>query len=164
MSDPTSPEKQSPSIDNLSSFAQNNQATAPKTEDEHKEAPLSKRLLAGFIDILIGITIVGVGYAVFPDSLHKVAWALQLGYLLTRDALPFLKGRSLGKTAAGLRAVTTDGQALTGNWEASIIRNIFFAIAPLIEIIVLVIRQNDPKRGLRLGDDFAKTKVILSEN
>ena len=58
----------------------------------------------------------------------------------------------------GLRAVTEDGQPLTNNWGPCLIRNIvlyipFFA---LIELIVLA--TND--KGLRLGDQWAKTQVI----
>lgn len=127
------------------------------------ETILHKRMLGGLIDVLISIGLYLVASAILPDFLDKVAWALQVGYLLTRDALPFLHGQSLGKRALGLRAVTNEGQPLTNNWQASIIRNIPFLIPilPLVEVIVLFVRENDSKRGLRLGDDFAKTKVVV---
>ena len=58
----------------------------------------------------------------------------------------------------GLRAVTEDGQPLTNNWGPGIIRNIVLLIPffPLIELIILL--TND--KGLRLGDQWAKTKVV----
>lgn len=129
-----------------------------------EESILHKRLLGGLIDILIGAALYRVATMILPDMLSKLAWALQVGYMLTRDALPFLNGQSLGKKAVGLRAVTSEGQPLTNNWQASAIRNIPFIIPilPIVELIVLYTRENDPKKGLRLGDDFAKTRVVVS--
>lgn len=87
-----------------------------------------------------------------------VGWFASIIYLFIRDGLPFLDGQSIGKKAMGLRAVTEDGQALTNNWGANIMRNITVVISPLslIELIVLLSSDN----GLRLGDQWAKTKVI----
>ena len=124
---------------------------------------LQKRLIAGIIDVVIGLVLASVIAMILP-KLSMIGYALQLGYWLTKDALPFLDGKSVGKKVMGLRAVTTEGKPLTGNWKASAIRNVFLYIA-LIEAIVLFLRKDDPaKKGLRLGDDFANTKVILSQD
>lgn len=143
---------------------------AEELTEEEEAAPvaesiLHKRIIGGIIDYAISLGIYFLAAMILPDFLGKVAWALQIGYMLTRDALPFLKGQSLGKKAMSLRAVTSDGEPLTNNWQASIIRNIPFAIPilPIVEVIILYTRENDPKTGLRLGDDFANTKVVVSE-
>ncbi|MEZ4919725.1 MAG: hypothetical protein R2792_11550 [Saprospiraceae bacterium] len=60
-----------------------------------------------------------------------------------------------------IRAVTEEGAPLTDNYGASIVRNIVFMIPffPIIELIVLL--TNDKKQ--RLGDQWAKTKVVEAE-
>lgn len=87
-----------------------------------------------------------------------VGWIVGIAYYLTRDALPFLDGQSVGKKAMKLRAVTEDGQPLTNNWGPALIRNVVLLIPffPLVELIVML--TNPGKR--RLGDQWAKTKVI----
>ena len=62
-----------------------------------------------------------------------------------------------------LRAVSAeDDQPLTNNWGPAIIRNIvlFIPLFPVVELIVLL--TNDQK--LRLGDQWAKTRVVQWEN
>lgn len=84
-------------------------------------------------------------------------------YLLTRDALPFLDGQSIGKKVMKTRAVDMNGQPLTENWQSSILRNILFLIpflSALLELIILV----TSKDKLRLGDQWAKTQVIVDPN
>ena len=134
-------------------------------ESDLEETILHKRLLGGLIDYLLSLALLFIARIILPSSLDTAAWALQIGYMLTRDALPFFQGRSIGKMAMGLRVVGADGEPLIKKWEANIIRNVPFAfpiIFPFVEMIVLYKRENDPKQGLRLGDDFAKTKVITS--
>lgn len=147
---------------------------APKPAKEEEEmtavAPvqetfLHKRVLAALIDFAVAFGIGLTVSAILPDALNKVAWALQIAYLLTRDCLPFLDGQSLGKKALGLRAVTADGASLTNQWQTGILRNILFVIpviGPLVELVVLYTREEKPEHGLRLGDGFAGTKVILA--
>ncbi|NJR42921.1 MAG: hypothetical protein HC767_09930 [Akkermansiaceae bacterium] len=62
-----------------------------------------------------------------------------------------------------IRAVTSDGKSLSGNWTPTIIRNVVFMIPcfAIVELIVLITRQGKPEEGRRLGDDWAKTKVIV---
>lgn len=88
-----------------------------------------------------------------------LGWIAAIGYILTRDALPFLDGQSIGKKLVGLRAVDEQGAALTGNYGPSVIRNVvlFIPFFPLIELIVLLTNADT----LRLGDQWAKTHVVV---
>lgn len=87
-----------------------------------------------------------------------VGWILIPAYILTRDALPFLDGQSLGKKALGIRAVDANGASLSGNWGPALVRNVvlFIPAFPLVELIVLLTNKDTQ----RLGDQWAKTKVV----
>ena len=78
--------------------------------------------------------------------------------------LQFLGGQSVGKKAMKIRAVTLDGKSLVNNWEPALIRNAILAIPvfPLIELFVLLTREGKPEQGRRLGDEWAKTKVVMA--
>jgi uncharacterized RDD family membrane protein YckC len=126
-------------------------------------APFNSRVIAAVIDLVISMGVTLLLVFILPDFASKVAWLTGLAYLVTRDSLPFLGGQSVGKKAMKLQVVTPDGQLLTGNWEKAVIRNAalmvpFFA---LVEIFVLLTREDKPERGLRLGDEWAKTRVIV---
>ncbi len=86
------------------------------------------------------------------------------GYIVFRDALPFLKGQSVGKKAMSLQAVTMEGASLEGNWRPGLLRNVVLAVPlfALVELIVLYTRHGSPKPLLRLGDEWANTRVINS--
>lgn len=130
-----------------------------------QETFLHKRVLAAVIDCAISFGLLVVALAILPDLLNMVAWALQIGYLLSRDCLPFLDGQSVGKKVMGLRAVMADGTPLTHQWQAGVVRNILFVapvIGPVVELVVLYTREEKPEHGLRLGDGFAGTKVVLA--
>lgn len=113
-------------------------------------ASAGKRIVAFLIDLLIMAIISGV--------VNPVGFTLAIGYLLTRDALPFLDGQSIGKMVLNLQAVDYEGEPLTNNWVTSIIRNVFLLIPviPPIELIMLLINED----GLRLGDQLANTRVV----
>ncbi len=123
------------------------------------EADLMKRFLGAFIDgviIAIVTSIIGgiIGLAVFA-----VLW-------LIRDSLPFLDGQSVGKKLMKTKAVKEDGSSLSGDWATGATRNIIMAIpfiGGIVELIILLTRSGSPQAGLRLGDGFAKTKVISVE-
>lgn len=123
-------------------------------------APFNTRLIAALIDTGVVIAINVVLTMILPNMLHFVASLSGIAYMLTKDSLPFLGGQSVGKKIMKLRAVTWDGEPLTGNWEKGALRNAFLFIA-IVELVVLLLREEKPEKGRRLGDDFAKTKVIV---
>ncbi|MFZ4634942.1 MAG: RDD family protein [Saprospiraceae bacterium] len=127
--------------------------TSPLTE-KRQVANDGNRIVAYLIDIVLTAVV-----SIIPF----VGWIAGLAYMLTRDALPFLDGQSIGKKVMKLRAVSAeDDQPLTNNWGPAIIRNIvlFIPLFPVVELIVLL--TNDQK--LRLGDQWAKTRVVQWEN
>jgi uncharacterized RDD family membrane protein YckC len=131
-------------------------------EDEVKAgdiAPFNTRVVAAVIDwgVVLCLTFV---LSMVSSILGLLGNAAAIGYMLTKDSLPFLGGQSIGKKVMKLRAVTADGAPLTGNWEKGVLRNAFLLLAP-VELIILLIREEKPEKGRRLGDDFAKTKVIV---
>lgn len=127
-------------------------------------APFNSRVAAAIIDWVVACGILMGALWILPAFAGKLAWVLYAAYLVTRDSLPFLGGQSVGKMAMKLRVVTLDDRPLTGNWKASLIRNAVLLIPflPLIELFVLLTREDKPGRGKRLGDEWAKTKVVLA--
>lgn len=130
------------------------------TSADGVEKDLVKRLLGllidaiavGFIGFLVD-TITGSGF---------LQYAVMGLVMLTRDSLPFLDGQSLGKKAMKLRAVREDGSSLSGDWATGATRNLLFAIPVLgvVECFIMLSRSGNVGAGKRLGDDWAKTKVI----
>lgn len=88
-----------------------------------------------------------------------LGWLVGLAYVLTRDALPFLDGQSIGKKLIGLRVVDESGAARTGNYGPNVIRNavLFIPFFPLVELVVLLTNKDT----LRLGDQWGKTTVVV---
>jgi uncharacterized RDD family membrane protein YckC len=127
-------------------------------------APLVTRVIAMVIDVVVYMAIFYIPFLVLPAAVRNLSFLPALGYFLLRDGLPFLDGQSIGKKAMGIRAVTSDGRSLSGNWGPAIIRNAVFMIPcfAIVELIVLITRQGKSQEGLRLGDDWAKTKVIMA--
>ncbi|MCC6412244.1 MAG: RDD family protein [Saprospiraceae bacterium] len=124
----------------------------PSAQSGQTVASDGNRIVAYLIDSVIVFVL-----ALVPI----VGWIAGLAYAVTRDGLPFLDGQSVGKKVMKLRAVTEDGQPLTNNWSPVIVRNIVLFI-PFFAIIELVVMLNNPQK-LRLGDQWAKTKVISVE-
>lgn len=129
-------------------------------------APFNTRLIAMLLDGLVAGGLYWTLAFVLPHFAGKIAWLAGMAYIVMRDSLPFLDGQSLGKRVMKLKAVTLDGKSLVGNLEAALIRNVSMIIPPfpLIELIVLLIREGKPEHGRRLGDEWAKTKVIIAED
>ena len=126
-------------------------------------APFNTRVVAMVIDCVVGMGLaLGLNF-LLPEFAHKLSWLVASAYIVTRDSLPFLGGQSVGKKAMNLRAVTLEGKSLTGNWEPSLIRSgvLLIPLFQLLELWILLTREETPQRGQRLGDEWAKTKVIL---
>ena len=132
------------------------------------QASLGQRAGAYLIDVAVTVGIVLVISLVVGMISSTLAALLSFAgyaYIVMRDCLPFLDGQSIGKKALGLRAVTTQGNNLSGNWSPGLIRNAVLLIPffPLVELIILCTKQNAPEGLLRLGDQWAGTKVIVSK-
>jgi uncharacterized RDD family membrane protein YckC len=126
------------------------------------EAPFNPRFIAGLIDVGVVVGLEIVLSIVLPHALHFVISLIGLAYLLLRDALPFLNGQSIGKKAMKLKAVDESGKSLSGNWQASAVRNVSLLI-PFVDLIILWQKSQQPNtRLLRLGDEWAKTHVVVA--
>ncbi len=134
-----------------------------------EDASLGNRIVAALIDCMVGVGLaLGVQVLnILPlvnlgSSISLLACA---AYILTRDSLPFLQGQSVGKRAMKIQAVTLDGVSLVGNWQPGMLRNgvLLIPLFPVVEFIVLLTREDTPKPILRLGDEWAKTKVVQAE-
>jgi uncharacterized RDD family membrane protein YckC len=114
-----------------------------------EKATPGDRVLAALIDWGISIPV-----AIIPC----VGPLVCIAYGLTKDALPFLGGQSVGKKIMKIRAVTENGESLSGNWGPALLRQVVFFIPvfPLVELIVLLTNKD----VLRFGDQWAKTKVV----
>ena len=142
-----------------------------KKEEPTEEAPrgegietdLVKRFLGAFIDVIVAGVLASIVGQIFGESfLSYLVWGL---VMLTKDSLPFLEGQSIGKKVMKMKAVKEDGSSLSADWVSGATRNILLAIpvAGVIECFILLTRSGNPGDGLRLGDDWAKTKVISAE-
>lgn len=123
-------------------------------------AGANARILATLIDFVVFTGL----YIMLNFVLSSfLAWILAGGYLLFRDSLPFLDGQSIGKKAMKLRALSAAGDPLTGNWAAGAIRNaaLLIPLFPLVELVILLTREDGQDHGRRLGDEWAKTKVVV---
>ena len=131
---------------------------------EYKGAGLLLRTVAKILDFIII-------YAAL-EILPKAGFFAGLAYLLISDGL--FDGRSLGKKLMGLRVVSADTQAPC-TFRSSILRNstlcigfifiklswvgwITVAIVSIFEFIILL----GNSRGMRIGDELAKTVVVES--
>lgn len=126
-------------------------------------APFNSRITAVVIDLVVAC---GIWYGLtllLPGFAHKLAFLSGIAYLVTRDSLPFLGGQSVGKKAMKIRAVTLDGRPLTANWEPSLIRAgvLIIPFFAFVELYILLTRESTADQGIRLGDEWAKTRVIM---
>lgn len=121
-----------------------------------EEASLGQRIGATLIDMVIFLPLI-----IIP-LLNLLVFPATFVYLLLRDSLPFLDGQSIGKKMLKLRAVTEDGKPLTGDYSPGVLRNISAAIGilALVELIIMIANKDKPGGIRRLGDQWAKTKVI----
>lgn len=116
-------------------------------------ATFGQRFVAGLIDgLLAGLLSVILG---------NFGTLIGFIYFVTRDALPFLDGQSIGKRVMNIRAITEEGEPLTNQWVPSLIRSVVLYI-PLFVLVELWFLYSHPQLQ-RLGDQWAKTKVVVSE-
>lgn len=133
-------------------------------ELESDLAPFNTRVIAAVIDVLIAVGLLMALAIVLPSSMRRLGWAVGIGYLLTRDSLPFLGGQSVGKKAMHLSVQTLEGQSLAGNWQTGLIRNALLClpgVGVFLELYILLSREGKPDQGRRLGDEWARTRVIV---
>lgn len=133
--------------------------------DDGTLAPFNTRMIAALIDVLISMGLYIAAVVVLPGFVERAAGLLSVGYLIARDSLPFLGGQSVGKRAVKLKVVTLEDQPIVGNWEVSLIRNgvLLIPFFGLVELFVLLTREGKSDQGRRLGDEWAKTKVVTAE-
>ncbi len=126
-------------------------------------APFNPRVVAVVIDLLVGLGVTLACIWILPALLEWIGQLAGMAYFITRDSLPFLGGQSVGKKAMKLKVTTLEGTSLVGNWSASLIRNgiLLIPFVALVELYILLTRENRSDRGRRLGDEWAKTKVIV---
>lgn len=127
-----------------------------------EQASKGQRVLAFLIDAIAVSVVGGLIGGILGNNNGAISSLISIGYFLTRDALPFLDGQSLGKKVLNLRAIDANtGEALTGNWATSAIRNISVVVPILnfIEMFVLLFGKD----GNRLGDGWAKTTVVVTK-
>lgn len=127
-------------------------------------APFNTRVTAAVIDCIVSIGITMTLSWLLPGFASKLAWLTGTAYMIVRDSLPFLGGQSIGKKAMKIKVVTLDDKSLLGNWEAAVLRNLILVIPlmGIVEVFILLTREDKPERGRRLGDEWAKTKVIIA--
>lgn len=144
---------------------------------QYKKADLFKRFIAFLIDDIIA------SLFVYIPILGALVSAV---YLLTKDAIAFeitknpdFKNRSLGKKIMGLEVVSFDCSGI--DWTISLKRNLplaigsAFGIVPIIGwvvggiigfvmVIVEVVLVISDNKGRRLGDRWANTQVVESQD
>lgn len=160
------PSPQNPSLANENPAARLDLIGQPETAAESPSvrlATFNTRVVAAVIDWVVAIGLwIGLTW-ILPGFAEELGWLVALAYFVTRDTLPFLGGQSVGKKAMKIKAVTLEDQSLVGNWNIALIRNgvLMIPLFALVELYILLSREDKPEQGRRLGDEWAKTKVIV---
>ena len=109
---------------------------------------LKERFMAFLIDMAIVLVL-----CLIP----KTGWIFGLIYFLGRDAMPSLKGQSIGKKVFKIRILTTGThETLDINPDRSVTRGLILLI-PVVNIIDIFMLLT---RGRRLADKWTETEVI----
>lgn len=126
------------------------------------------RLVAALIDgVLQGIVI-----AIIP----VLGWLIAAAYMLLKDGL--FEGQSIGKKLMKMRVIQVNGRKV--DFAVSAGRNLIYAvpiligmipvagptiggILALVVVIVEAVTLLVDKQGIRMGDKWAKTQVILEK-
>jgi uncharacterized RDD family membrane protein YckC len=133
--------------------------------------PLGRRLLAGFLDlIVVAALFVGVGLAFGGAHAGNGSYSVHLNgvpalvffvaALAYYFVLELLFGRTIGKFLVHIRAVSTDGGRLT--LKAALLRNVGRIIdaLPLFYLVGLIALCSSSSPRQRVGDRIAGTTVI----
>jgi uncharacterized RDD family membrane protein YckC len=128
-------------------------------------AQFNPRVMAALIDLGVGLGVTIALSWLLPDFATRLAQFAGMAYFVTRDSLPFLGGQGIGKKAMKLKVSTLNEKSLVGNWQAALIRNgiLLIPLFALVELYILLSRENGVDRGRRLGDEWAKTRVFVEE-
>lgn len=128
-------------------------------------APFNPRVVAALIDLGVGLGVAIALSWLLPDFAARLAQFVGMVYFVTRDSLLFLGGQGIGKKAMNLKVSMLDEKSLIGNWQAALIRNgiLLIPLFALLELYILLSRENGVNRGRRLGDEWAKTRVLVEE-
>jgi hypothetical protein len=111
-----------------------------------RRAGLLLRVIAKVLDFII--------IAAVAEVIPRAGFFAGLAYLLIGDGL--FQGRSLGKKLIGLRnSVFGIGYLL---YKIPLFGWIFIVIISLLEFVILL----GSKEKMRLGDEIAKTKVVIT--
>lgn len=148
-----------PVLDAASSETAPSSSPSPTESESLPPSLFRSRIFAALIDITIACSFFVLGLLFFPDPPRIIPFVLGALYLLTKDSLNFLNGQSIGKKLLNLQVVNRSNHSLKGNYKAGLLRNLSWFIAP-IEFAILYVREDETNRGLRLGDDWAKTHII----
>ena len=121
------------------------------------KASALQRFAAAFIDGIVGNVPFWI-LAIVSYKLAMIGYVFTIGYLLTKDALPFLNGQSVGKKLMGIKVVKEEtGQMLTNDYGTAITRQVSLLI-PLFNIVDALMVFSDERK--RFGDKWAKTVVV----
>ena len=152
-------------------------AATPPSTSPYARAEVGPRLLAAFIDFVIGVAallpggaLAIAGYAAGEDEgmmvmgwiTFVVGFGWALWYALTKDGIN--GGRSIGKRRVGLMVVHLPSNAPCTRAQSAIralvavICNVVPAVGWLIEPVMVLIGED----GRRLGDRAADTQVIAA--
>ncbi len=128
------------------------------TFQSHLDESTSSPRLATKQQRFVALLIDGILASLLTLVPFRIGWLLYAAYMLTRDALPFLDGQSVGKKLMKIRAVKGPEQLpLTNDWAASAMRNVSLVIpfVGLIEAILYLVGD----KTTRLSDELLKTEV-----
>jgi uncharacterized RDD family membrane protein YckC len=136
-------------MENLDEKNQTKGTVNEPTSSNYELASAGDRFVAALIDgILISVTYI----------IPFIGWLIGLAYQLTKDALPFLDGQSLGKKVMKLRVLDSDThEPITEKYDKAVIRAVSLII-PIFGIVDAFMVLTDER--LRFGDKWAKTYVV----
>jgi uncharacterized RDD family membrane protein YckC len=134
----------------------------PPDQEESTKARILNRFVSKAIDFLI--------IGVLLEAVPRVGFYAGMTYLLIGDGL--FEGRSIGKRLIRLKVILQEKKQPCG-FKESIIRNFPLAVGyilmtipligfifPLLVVVFEFLLILGSEKGMRLGDELAKTQVI----